>query len=149
MKSHDLMNIKLAESVSRICHLDGQEVCGFGQTVNDHPNSIVLTNSPRECRDEIHSNVLLLPLENGGEAEVNLEVASALPSLANTSNSRIQTLQWIASSLSTNISDVSLDTSSYHLDTLLGENDEILSTPLNDTLKEQMVCLCIAHRAQD
>ena len=68
-----------------------------------------------------------------------MEVTDARLLLADMLNSWIQTLQWIALSLSTNIDGVDLDTSSCLLDVLLGESDEILSALLHDKPKEQKV----------
>jgi hypothetical protein len=44
--------------------VDGYEVSRFGESINDHPNRIILAGSQRQSHNEIHANIISLPVWN-------------------------------------------------------------------------------------
>jgi hypothetical protein len=57
-------NVDLSILLDLVVDVDGYEVGGFGESINDHQNRIKLVGSQRQTQNEVHTNIISLPIWN-------------------------------------------------------------------------------------
>jgi hypothetical protein len=56
--------VDLSILLSIVVGVDRYEVGGFGKLIHDHPNQVILVGRQWQTHDEVHANVIPLPLRN-------------------------------------------------------------------------------------
>jgi hypothetical protein len=59
-----MSNVDLSILLNSILCVDGYKVSRFGESMNDHPNQIKLAGSQWQSHNEIHANIIPLPIRN-------------------------------------------------------------------------------------
>jgi hypothetical protein len=59
-----MCDVDLCISLNIVVGVDGYEVSGFGESINDHPNRVKFADSQLQTHNEVHANVIPLPIQN-------------------------------------------------------------------------------------
>jgi hypothetical protein len=62
MQTYHACNIDFSILLDVIVGVHGYEVSIFGESVHNHPNRIILEGSQRQTYNEVHTNVIPLPI---------------------------------------------------------------------------------------
>jgi hypothetical protein len=55
-------NVDFSILLDSIIGMNGYEVSGFGESIDNHPNRIKLAGSQWQTHNEVHANIISLPI---------------------------------------------------------------------------------------